>query len=398
MFLNGFHGEAKRECLALCAKVLLVFRERLAASMEEVDCRCSDIIRETAEHRRNVLAHLSGGQSNDEKHHSMPQPLSKAIDSLRAICLQQNNPIEDDGELDLLEAEISRSLKDARTNLKKAISSGNGSIREKTASQEFNKKCQEIENYGLQEVERLRAQADERSKRMRARVASETKRKEMRFRLQAMRLERERVLVTKAEKHMQAIAEKTGNDYEKEVKRTQRLLKAKQTIMKHHRQQMKTQEGNNCIKIDFTTKIEGLKHQHTNRKRTTYRQERIKSKAMEQKKADEEALRLEEIRLERLNALAASVPYYKSIMDKTSDIHKSTQARKHDVYGGRSDLADFQSGKVKNFTNEKLFSDSRFCLGNALHEAGLANSTYARDVVRQAVPRVEARTTGIKPY
>lgn len=194
--------------------------------------------------------------------------------------------------------------------------------------------------------------------------------------------------MTKAEKHMQAIAEKAGNDYEKEVKRTQRLLEAKQTIMKHQTQQMKTQEGNNCIKIDFATKIEGLKHQHTNRKRTTYRQERIKSEAMEQKKADEEALRLEEIRLERLNALAASVPYYKSIMDKTSDIHKSTQARKHDV----------QSGKVKNFTNEKLFSDSRFRLGNALHEAGLANSTYARDVVRQAVPRVEATTTGIKPY
>lgn len=204
--------------------------------------------------------------------------------------------------------------------------------------------------------------------------------------------------MTKAEKHMQAIAEKAGNDYEKEVKRTQRLLEAKQTIMKHQTQQMKTQEGNNCIKIDFATKIEGLKHQHTNRKRTTYRQERIKSEDMEQKKADEEALRLEEIRLERLNALAASVPYYKSIMDKTSDIHKSTQARKHDVFGGRSDLADFQSGKVKNFTNEKLFSDSRFRLGNALHEAGLANSTYVRDVVRQAVPRVEATTTGIKPY
>ena len=100
----------------------------------------------------------------------------------------------------------------------------------------------------------------------------------------------------------------------------------------------------------------------------------------------------------RLNNLAASVPYYKDIMNKSSDIHKTTEARKQDVYGGRSKLADFQSGRLKSFTNEKVFSNANFRLGHALHEAGVANSAYARDAVRNAIPRVEARTTGIKPF
>ena len=59
-------------------------------------------------------------------------------------------------------------------------------------------------------------------------------------------------------------------------------------------------------------------------------------------------------------------------MDKTSHIQKSTQAHENNVRGGCScsDLADFQSGKEKNFANQTFFSDSTFCQGNALYEAG----------------------------
>ena len=133
---------------------------------------------------------------------------------------------------------------------------------------------------------------------------------------------------------------------------------------------------------------------------TTYRQEQRKEKILAKKKAEDDATKAEERRLERLSALAASVPYYRTIMNTTSDIHRSTEARKHDVYVGRDDLADFQCGlqKLRSFTNEKLFSDSKFRLGNALHEAGVSHTTYARDVIRNAIPRVEERTTGIKPY
>jgi hypothetical protein len=96
--------------------------------------------------------------------------------------------------------------------------------------------------------------------------------------------------------------------------------------------------------------------------------------------------------------LAASVPYYRNIVTTSSDIYKTTEARKNDVYAGRGELADFQSGKFKSFTEERVFSDSKFRLGNALHEAGVANTTYARDVIRRMIPRREEHTTGIKPY
>ena len=113
--------------------------------------------------------------------------------------------------------------------------------------------------------------------------------------------------------------------------------------------------------------------------------------------AEAEALRAEERRIERLNALASTTPYYEAIMDKSADIHKSTHARKMDIYD-RPKLADFQSGNLKSFTNDRVFADANFRLGNALHEAGLAKTDYARDVIRVAIPRSEARTTHIKPY
>ncbi len=129
-----------------------------------------------------------------------------------------------------------------------------------------------------------------------------------------------------------------------------------------------------------------------------YRQGKGKEKLIARLKAEEEAQGEEEKRLRRLNSLAASVPYYGTIMKANSDIHKSTESRKRDVYQGRMDLADFQCGNLKSFTDEQLFRDSRFRLGNALHAAGLAHTEYARDVMREAIPRCQERTTGIEPY
>ena len=452
-------GDA-RQGNTLCAELMLDLRENLTSSLEEFDDRYSDLSTETREHRRNVMLLLSDDQNNGNQHR-LPQSLSKAFESLRAM-LQKSHSVEDDGEIDLLENELRRDFEDARNAydsvltqivfqnktksycldekslaiFQKALSSSNGNPssnrilferlkkeipgkseqemmqnyleylefhktkkankqKAEAASQEFKKKCQEIENNGLREVERLRNEFDARSKRMRANIDNDLKRKEMYLRLQAMRLEREEVQKTEAEMQLQAIAK----NYEKEANRTKRMLETKQTLMKHQTQQIQESEESriNNLRGDFAVEIESLKHQHVNRERTNYRQERIKSKIIAHKRVEGEALKVEEIRLERLNALAASVPYYKSIMDKSSDIHKSTEARKNDVYF-RSNLADFQSGKLKSFTNDKIFSDANFRLAHDLHEAGLARSTYARDVIRNAIPRVEARTTGIKPY
>ena len=140
-------------------------------------------------------------------------------------------------------------------------------------------------------------------------------------------------------------------------------------------------------------------HKDANKEHTTYQQEEIQGKVME-KRAEDKATKAEERRLGRLSAMAASVPYYRKLMNTTADIHRSTEARKNDIYEGCSDLADFLQGlkKLKSFTNERLFSDARFCLGNALHKAGMANTAHARDLVRSVIPRTEARTTGIKSY
>lgn len=81
-------------------------------------------------------------------------------------------------------------------------------------------------------------------------------------------------------------------------------------------------------------------------------------------------------------------------MGVQSNIHGTTACRDNDVYHGDTTggLAAFQLGlsKLHGFTNEKIFSDRKFRLGYALHEAGAAGTVAARDIVRQEMPREKA--------
>ena len=111
-------------------------------------------------------------------------------------------------------------------------------------------------------------------------------------------------------------------------------------------------------------------------------------------------------RLERLNALASSVPYYSTINAIQPNITKTTKARMNDVfvpycdYNDGNYLKEFQQGtrKLTSFTNEHLFQDAKFRLANALHQSGIANSAYSRVVVKRLIPRTTERTTGIEPF
>jgi len=107
-------------------------------------------------------------------------------------------------------------------------------------------------------------------------------------------------------------------------------------------------------------------------------------------------------RQKRLDALAASVPYYDAVNSVKSDINKTTVSRINDVYEPLSEngLADFQQGirKMTGFTNEKIFSDPKFRLAHQLHESGVASSAYSCAVVKRLIPREVERTTGIEPY
>jgi hypothetical protein len=93
---------------------------------------------------------------------------------------------------------------------------------------------------------------------------------------------------------------------------------------------------------------------------------------------------------ERLSALAATVPYYENILNAKADLDKTTVARENDFWEeDRSGLTDFQHGvgKLRSFTNEKVFSDVRFRLGTALRAAGIAQTAASRAVVAKMVPR-----------
>lgn len=436
------------------AKALLDLRENITVSMKELDDQYKILSRDVAEHRREVL---QAKYDNKVSKHELPQSLQRALDSLRSL-VQSGDNIDCIGEIDVFELELVRALEDAhrghesiltqvagqnkavcpcwddksRIIFKKAFcSSKNKSLSTKplvdrlkidlpdkteqdikqylghhkskkirkqkvdAAAREMAKKIQMIETNGLKEVERLRKDFEARAQKSKANIEKELKRKEIDIRLKAFRLEQGQVKQAEAVKQQQVLARKVGGEYDKELHRTKRILEAKQVL------HQAIDQNENCInelQDRVAVEIQTLKHQQSRKERTAYRQEQMESKLMAQKKAEVEALREEESRLERLNTLAASVPYYKSIMDQSSDINKSTEARKNDVYGGRGELADFQSGKLKSFTEDKIFSDSKFRLSNALHEAGLSNTTYARDVVRNVIPRSEARTTGIKPY
>ncbi|KAL7548031.1 hypothetical protein ACHAWF_011317 [Thalassiosira exigua] len=447
--------ENRDEIRMLGVDVLQDLRENLVSSLREIEHESLALSRETREHRKNVLALVYGQSSRNAD--CLPPPLSKELESLR-VTLKETPSIEDGGEIDLLSAQLMKSLDDARrcydslssktTELgtewgekdlvmfKKVLSTRNSNAlrgdgmllhhlkqalptkseeelsahlkhhrsrrankqRLEVAAREFKKMCQEIENNGMGEVENLRRQFSEKRKMARARTENDLRRKEMHLRVQAMRQERDGHHQARKEEETQNIVSEAGDCFKKEVDRTQRMLEAKQKCMNRRAQQIQQLDAYNNPKGDLAVEVEKLKLRHSNRERTNYRQERMKNKVEARRKAEDEAFRMEEKRLESLLKLAASVPYYKSIMDTSADIHKSTEARKNDVYGGRTGLADFQCGRMNSFTNEKVFADANFRLGSALHEAGVAHSTYARDVIRNAIPRTEARTTGIKPY
>jgi len=112
---------------------------------------------------------------------------------------------------------------------------------------------------------------------------------------------------------------------------------------------------------------------------------------------------LEIKKYKRLKALAESVPYHENIINRKPDIFKTTNARVHGIYQSSGDDENnrsrfcFQQGIAVSFSEKRCFSDYKFKLSHALHEAGIARSHYSRSIVKQLIPREKERTTGIEP-
>lgn len=451
--------DGTRQGNARCADLLLELREDLSVAMGELDDRRSGLAAEIKENKRNLARLLTADERRVGDEWRLPPSLTKAFKSLRAVLPHVD---EDDGEaelVELLENELTRALRDARDAhdsvlartasengdgppgwdeecrlvFAKVVSSSRGdpsssrSVLERlkrempgktereiarryeefktnkankqkasTAAREFEKRCHEIENGGLKEIELLRKEFRSRSERIRASVDHDLKRRESRLRLQSMRLEQPDVRQSEGQARLRAAARRC----EKESERTRLMMETKRTILQHQAQRMEEIEKdrhNGHCREDFSVEIERRQRQQANRERTEYREARAKHRILARKRAEDAASRAEEIRLERLNSLAASVPYHQAIAELSADVHRSTAARRHDV-PERNNLPDFQAGRLRSFATERIFSDRNFRLGHALREAGVADTTRARDVVRRAIPRQEARTTGIRPY
>jgi hypothetical protein len=358
--IAGITGQSDTEVDALCAKLLSNLKEALATSIEEIDESYSIASNEAIEHRRGAMLHLSHSR-HDKNQSLLPISLARALDSLRTL-LQQNDLVDECGEIDYLMSDLSRDFDDCIEALESRDDISKIAIPNQQKAADLERKCQAIEKDGLKEVERLRERFIARFQSNKARFERNLKQREILLRLKTLRLEREESLKSEAERQAQAAAKKVGDDYQRELQHTLRVLELKRAVLRHHARRVEVQKENgiNKLRDDFADEIENRRRQHTNQTRSNFRQAQIDRKNVAQKMAEEEAARAKETRIERLNALAASVPYYKAALDKPSDIHKTTEARKNDVYAGPSELADFQRGNLKSFTQEKVFSNSNF--------------------------------------
>jgi len=425
-------------------------------SLEELDALFAKLSKENTEHRREVMQLL---RENDTSQAQLSQSISTAIESLRTLV--QDNQHIDAREIDMLENDLQASLAEAQQQydytlqqitsqkmnepkkwdeksvliFKKALAlTSNGPNANKllikrltrdlnksdqeiveyldyykhnkiqkqkaeAATGDYKQKCQMVEERALKDIKRLSKEFTAKCDQYKAKNDIELKSKEMNIKLKSLRLKHDERQKSDAEQQERAAIKQTEDEHKKKAYTTHRQTMAKQSIIQHQAQQLKQQEEihANELRDDFINELDSLQQKKTNRERSEFRQEQIELKENSQRKSDMEALREVELRLSRLNALASSNPYYNNIMNKEADIHKTTFARKQDFFR-RSQLPDHQSGNLKSFTTDHVFSDSKFRLSNALHEAGVSNTAYARDVIRQAIPRTEARTTGIQPY
>lgn len=109
-------------------------------------------------------------------------------------------------------------------------------------------------------------------------------------------------------------------------------------------------------------------------------------------------------RKKRLELISQNVPYYNSIQNITSNVRDaSTEARRSDIFqpfsiGGLKEFQAVGNAKLHSFSENKIFSDQKFRLADALHQAGVARSKYAGEIVKQIIPRQVERTTGIQPH
>ena len=377
----------------ICAQLILYAKEELLNIGTELDAQYTLVETEVKVNscRRKVLEMIAQ-DSKDGVSPTMSQRLATAISDARVLenkIIQLSETDADELGVSMFESEINQKLTALEEEFKQSRKPT------KTESHEYTKRSKLIEDNAMKAIATLTKELERRHKHIVEQKKIGLKADDLRIRIQSQRIEQEKAAKKKNLKRLDedSVIADANN------KREMELLKSR--ISKHAlRQHQATNKHDlSSLTAELQTEAARLSKHHSNKERTRIREEQRQHKLRCKEMSNAASAKAEERRLEKLCALAASVPYYKDIINATSDIHKTTEARKNDVHTSRdSSLAEFQRGELRSFTNDKVFSDSKFRLANALHEAGLAQSTYARNVVRNAIPRQEERTTGIQPY
>ncbi len=188
---------------------------------------------------------------------------------------------------------------------------------------------------------------------------------------------------------------------EEEEGRWREMQEERRELVRRHKEILREEEEEEARRREEEANIEEENRKirmAENGERVVYRTAVLQEKARREEHERELERMRERERMERLDAIARSVPYWDAVENAKADLGKGTVATENGGYKeDMRGLEDFQIGvgKLNSFTNEKVFSDVRFRLGAALHAAGIAGTAASGAVIRRLIPREPERTTGI---
>ena len=327
----------------------------------------------------------------DQRNHcDIPPTLSKALESLHTH----------DGEVEILKEELISKFDAIKHEHDKTIQDDRSVRATNTAIETLRRKRDKIEKEGLKEIECLRKRMIERSNISANRAMTEAKQNELQATLKLMRLQQQQQKESSKKQSQQEILFNHCRAAEDKLLSMKQRSLSRQALSKHHLQQVYDREKENSAVLlhTFEEEMMKLRNNRIHKERTTFREAQRELKIVAQKEVEEMQERERETNKVKLMRQAASCPYQEKILDLESDVLKTTKARQNDFYRRQNDLADFQRGTLRSFSDERCFSDNKYRLAHALHEAGINNTVAARDAVRNVIPRKEERTTGIRPY
>lgn len=273
--------------------------------------------------------------------------------------------------------------------------------KQKSATNSLQQKRKDLIKSGLRSIENLRQSISIKAEQTFCKAAFISLKESQRTRLAILRELREKAeqeALSKAEERRNEICALEHRKQQREAER--RIAQMEALTIYQEERQRKIEEARRLAGDNVKrTLFEYEKKLHLLKERTFYRENLRSIRIQERNHELMNEYKREQERIERLDKLAHSAPYYEKIKECRANIHKTTCARKNDIYEkNNAGLADFQLNKIQNFSNERLFSNIRFKLADAFFAAGVANSSYAKSVIKRLVPREPERTTGIEPF